>query len=207
MTQELLEAITTRRSIRTYQQNQVPESLIHELLKAAQWAPSAHNAQPWRFIVITDNSVKRELAESMAREWIGDLTSDGVSPGIRRGRSEGSIKCFTHAPVLIVSAITMEEMDRYPDEKRQHIEHTMAIQSLAVAVQNLLLAAHAKGLGSCWFCAPLFCQDTVRRVLGIPAEVEPQALITLGYPAEQPEPPPRKSLKEIAFKDRWSEGF
>jgi len=79
----------------------------------------------------------------------------------------------------------------------------MATQSLAAAIQNILLAAHAKGLGACWFCAPLFCQETVRRVLGMPDEVEPQALIVIGYPAEQPEPPPRKSLKEIVFKDYW----
>jgi len=67
----------------------------------------------------------------------------------------------------------------------------------------MLLAAYGEGLGSCWFCAPLFCQDVVRKVLEIPQNVDPQALITLGYPADEPNPPPRKALEEIVHQDRW----
>lgn len=73
-------------------------------------------------------------------------------------------------------------MDRYPDDKRNATEHTMAIQSTALAAQNLLLAAHHEGLGACWLCAPLFCPDVVVQTLDLPADWEPQALITLGYP-------------------------
>ena len=70
------------------------------------------------------------------------------------------------------------------------------MQSLGAAMQNLLLAAHAKGLGACWFCAPGFCKETVRAVLKIPDEVEPQALIAMGYPAEKP---PRHLEKFLAI--------
>ena len=77
------------------------------------------------------------------------------------------------------------------------------MQSLGAAMQNLLLAAHAKGLGACWFCAPGFCKETVRKVLKIPDEVEPQALILMGYPDEQPPAPPKKMLKDYCFKNEW----
>jgi len=99
--------------------------------------------------------------------------------------------------------MTMEDMDSYPDERRQRAERTMAIQSVAASVQNFLLAASALGLGACWYCAPLFCPDVVREILGIPEGVEPQALIAVGYPNEEPEPPPRKPLEEVVYLERW----
>jgi F420 biosynthesis protein FbiB-like protein len=147
------------------------------------------------------------LAEAMADKWANDLTMDGISQDVYKHLVEKSIKRFTHAPLLIVASIGMEDMDTYPDQIRQKIERTMAIQSLAAAVQNILLAAHSEGLGSCWFCAPLFCQDTVRKILRAPGTIEPQALITLGYPSEEVETPPRKPLAEVVFKDRWGEKF
>jgi nitroreductase len=78
----------------------------------------------------------------------------------------------------------MADMDSYSDEKRQHSENVMAIQSAAMAGQNLLLAAHARGLGACWMCAPLFCPALARTTLDLPPDWEPQGLITIGYPAE-----------------------
>ncbi|MEM2273432.1 MAG: nitroreductase family protein [Candidatus Bathyarchaeia archaeon] len=195
--------IKGRRSIRSFSSKSAPQDLILKLIDAARWAPSAHNAQPWRFIIIADPEVKRRLAEAMASDWLRDLEKNHVPPEDSRKLVEGSIKRFSEAPVLIVAAITMREMHKYPDRRRQRFEHLMATQSLAAAIQNILLAAHAEGLGACWFCAPLFCQETVRKILKMPRDIEPQALITVGYPAESPEPPPRKPLKEIAFKDYW----
>ncbi|MEM0049207.1 MAG: nitroreductase family protein [Candidatus Bathyarchaeia archaeon] len=195
--------IKDRRSIRLFLPKNVPQDLVLRLIDAARWAPSAHNAQPWRFIVIFDPIVKKKLAEAMASDWLRDLERDGVPQEEAKRLAEESIKRFSEAPVLIIAAITMREMHKYPDRRRRRFEHLMATQSLAAAIQNLLLTAHAEGLGACWFCAPLFCQETVRRVLRIPRDVEPQALIALGYPAESPKPPPRKPIKEIAFKDYW----
>ena len=97
----------------------------------------------------------------------------------------------------------MREMDDYPDEQRKKAEDIMGVQSVAAAIQNMLLVAHDEGIGACWFCAPLFCPNVIRRVLKIPQHVDPQALITLGYPTANPDPPPRKSLEEIVDQDYW----
>ena len=87
-------------------------------------------------------------------------------------------------------------MDHYLDHKRAQAEHLMAVQSVAMAVQNLLLAAHAEGLGACWMCAPLFCPDVVAQALALPTEWQAQALVTLGYPASAGKPPVRRPLAE-----------
>lgn len=181
----------------------VPEATLLRIIEAARWAPSAHNSQPWRFIIITDTKIKKRLAEEMASDWLRDLESDGVPAEVSKKLVEESIRRFTETPAIIIAAIVMGEMQKYPDRRRQRLEHLMATQSLAAAIQNILLAAHAEGLGTCWFCAPLFCQETVRKVLGIPQGVEPQALIAVGYPAESPEPPARKPLKNIVFLNYW----
>ena len=89
----------------------------------------------------------------------------------------------------------MIDMDTYPDAARSHHEWTMAVQSAAMAGQNLLIAAHAEGLGACWMCAPLFCPDVVSDTLALPEDWQPQALITLGYPAESREKT-RRALEE-----------
>ncbi len=92
------------------------------------------------------------------------------------------------APVVILACLTMSDMDKYPDARRGNAERIMAIQSVAAAIQNFLLAAHALGLGAGWMCAPLFAPDEARAALDLPADWEPQALITLGYPAQEPQP-------------------
>ena len=192
-----------RRSIRTYSSKEVSKGVLFRILEATAWAPSAHNAQPWRFIVVTNAAVKRKLAENLASSWDADLNLEGVSTEKRVRLTGTSIERFTNAPIVIIVCLTRENMNRYPDKRRQKIEHIMAIQGVAAAIENMLLAVHAEGLGSCWFCAPLFCQNTVRKVLKIPSFIEPQALITIGYPAERLAPPKRKTVEEIAYRNFW----
>jgi coenzyme F420-0:L-glutamate ligase/coenzyme F420-1:gamma-L-glutamate ligase len=198
---DVFDAIIERRSIRKYKPHPTSQELIKKVLTAAGWAPSAHNAQPYRFIVLKSTSIKRELAEAMAEAWAVDMAREGakIETEIRRGRAER----FAAAPVLVLACLSMDGMRKFIDEKRQMSERDSAVQSLGAALQNLLLAAHAKGLGACWFCAPAFCRETVRKVLSIPADVEPEALIALGYPAEKPPVPHRKLLSDFCFKDKW----
>ena len=195
------DAIKKRRSVRKYLARPVPQEAIEEVLVAAGWAPSAHNTQPWRFIILADRSVKRELAEAMAESWAADIAKDGLN--IDPEKIKFRVERFATAPVLILACLTIDGMDNFPDEKRQKCERDLAMQSLAAALENMLLAAHSLGLGACWFCAPAFCKETVREALEIPVEVEPQALIALGFPAEEPPAPPKKPLGDYCFRNTW----
>lgn len=112
-----------------------------------------------------------------------------------------SYQRITQAPVVIVVFLTLEDMDVYSDKQRNHYEYIMAVQSTAMAVQNLLLSAHAAGLGACWMCAPLFCIDTVLTALQAPAHWKPQSIITMGYPVNKPLDKPRKILSEIYIRE------
>ena len=180
-----LELIRSRRSIRRYTGDPVPGKLVEQLLTAATWAPSAHNRQPWRFAILEDGATKARLAAAMGERLRRDLAADGLdAAAIERdaGRAYGRI---SGAPLLILLCLTLADMDDYPDARRRGHEMTMAVQSAAMAGQNLLLAAHALGLGACWLCAPLFCPDVVSATLALPPDWQPQGLITVGYPAEE----------------------
>ena len=182
---DLIELIQTRRSIRRYTGEAVPVALVERLLTAATWAPSAHNRQPWRFVVMEDALTKANLAAAMGRRLRRDLAAHGLdAEAIERdaGRPYARI---SGAPLLILLCMTLADMDDYPDARRRGHETTMAAQSVAMAGQNLLLAAHALGLGACWLCAPLFCPDVVSATLALPPDWQPQGLITAGYPAEE----------------------
>lgn len=157
---------------------------IDRLLEAAIWAPSAHNRQPWRFAVITGATEKSRLAKAMGVRLRADRTADGDPADEIEQDIKRSYARLTGAPVLIVLCTSMVDMDSYPDQRRARNEETMAIQSTAMAGQNILLMAHAMGLGACWLCAPLFVPDLVRKTLELPSDWEPQGLITLGYSAQ-----------------------
>jgi coenzyme F420-0:L-glutamate ligase / coenzyme F420-1:gamma-L-glutamate ligase len=196
---ELWQLIQTRRSVRRYTAAPVPVALVERLLEAAIWAPSAHNRQPWRFCVVMAEATKSRLSEAMSAQWRQDLQGDGADVAAVERRIAISHARLTGAPVLILAAVCMEEMDHYPDERRSEAEWIMAVQSVALACQNLLLAAHQNGLGACWMCAPLFVPDLVRSVLELPASWQPQALLTLGYPAEVKE----KRREPLASRVVW----
>jgi coenzyme F420-0:L-glutamate ligase / coenzyme F420-1:gamma-L-glutamate ligase len=184
---EKINWIMSRRSIRRYRSDPVPPEMVTQLLSAAAWAPSAHNRQPWRFAVIQNQDTKDRLAQAMGAKLRTDLQADHVPPDLIEKDAARSYQRLTQAPLLILLCLSMADMDRYPDAARQQHEWLMAAQSTALAGQNLLLAAHALGLGACWMCAPLFCSDVVKSSLSLPDDWEPQALITIGYPAEQKE--------------------
>ena len=203
MSLNLLDIIKDRRSVKEYSSREVSKEVLFRILEAGRWAPSAHNAQPWRFIVIKDSALKHKIAVDMTRRWNEDLSKNGIPKEQRESLIKASVDQFGNAPIIIVACLAMEGMDEYPDDQRKKIENVMAVQSVAAAIENVLLAAHGEGLGSCWFCAPLFCPDIVRKTLKIPTHIAPQALITLGYPANKPNPPPRKPLEDIIHQDCW----
>ncbi len=197
------EFIVNRRSIRKYKKKSIPQSQITRIVEMGKWAPSAHNAQPWRFFILQTSEEKEKLARAMGNMFRLDLERDKENPKIIDKLVQASIERFSSAPVLILACLTMQPMDSYPDEKRQQAEFVMAIQSVAAALQTILLAAHAEGVATCWFCAPLFCPDVVQRTLGLSEEFLPQALVTMGIADETPEPPIRHPFEEFAtFVDK-----
>jgi coenzyme F420-0:L-glutamate ligase / coenzyme F420-1:gamma-L-glutamate ligase len=180
----LMETLLTRRSIRRYKPDPVPRELVESLLTAAVWSPSAHNRQPWRFAVVETSAQKETLATAMGARLRRDLEADGVPEAVIEADTSRSYSRIIGAPVLIALCLSMVDMDTYTDEKRNHNEYLMAVQSVAMAGQNILLAAHDAGLGACWMCAPLFCPEVVGAALALPEDWQPQALLTIGYPAE-----------------------
>jgi len=190
------QTIFGRRSIRRYRPEPVPRELLERLLTAAIWAPSAHNRQPWRFAVITDTERKEALAAAMARRWRRDLIREGWEEAAIRAKVQRSRARLTQPPVLVVGCLTMRDMDAFDDPLLDEAERVMAIQSVALALGNLMLAAHHEGLSSCWLCAPLFAQTEVRQALDLPADWQPQAIIALGWPDETRESE-RRPLEEV----------
>lgn len=158
-------AIKRRRSIRKYQRGVVEEAKLKRVLEAARIAPSATNAQPWRFVVVKTKEVREELRSSYDREW------------------------FWRAPVIICACGLKGEAWRRRDG-RSYLD-----VDVAIAVDHLILAATAEGLGSCWIAN--FDPKEVKRILDLPENVEPIVLTPLGYPAATPRPTSRKMLDEI----------
>jgi F420 biosynthesis protein FbiB-like protein len=192
--------IRGRRSIRRYQPEAIPADALQRILEAATWAPSAHNRQPWRFAVLTDQVEREALARRMGELLRAARTADGDDIQDIEGDVSRSYNRIAGAAAAVVVFMTMEDMDTYPDARRSRAEELMAVQGAAMATQSLLLAAHAEGLGACWMCAPLFCQEEVGAALGVPAHWQAQALITLGYPASKGKPASRRPLPEVMFE-------
>lgn len=174
--------IGQRRSVRRYLPGPIARAVIERLLLAATQAPSAHNRQPWRFAVLADAADKEILAAAMGQRLRQDRTADGDDPQAIEADVGRSYARLTEAPAVIVVCIDTRDMDQYPDERRRNAEHLMAVQSTAMAAQNLLLAAEQEGLGACIMCAPLFCPEVVVDALGLPEAWQAQMLVTLGSP-------------------------
>jgi coenzyme F420-0:L-glutamate ligase / coenzyme F420-1:gamma-L-glutamate ligase len=195
----LRDLLRTRRSVRRFKTDPVPDSVLRDILHTATFAPSAHNRQPWRFVVLTDSQAKIHLSDAMAEEFQRDLEQDQVPPEEIAKRVNRSRERITSAPVVVILCLDMSEMDEYPDTRRKKAEYIIATQSAANAGMQLLLAAHAEGLAGVWVCSPMFAQETVQKALNISSKWEPQAMFLLGYPIETPALRERKPLEEIVI--------
>jgi F420 biosynthesis protein FbiB-like protein len=197
---DLQAIIKGRRSVRRYAAATVSPNLVDRLLTAAVSAPSAHNRQPWRFAVLDDAVWKERLATAMGNRLRADRLADGDDLGAVEQDVARSYARITEAPLVILVCLDTQDMDQYPDERRRAAEHVMAIQSTAMAMQNILLAAHAVGMGACVMCAPLFCGPAVVAALQLPDGWEPQSLVTLGPPADSGKQRPRLPLDRIVWR-------
>jgi F420 biosynthesis protein FbiB-like protein len=191
--------IRSRRSVREFLSDPIPREMLEAILEAATWAPSAHNRQPWRFVVLTGADYKRKLASEMGAKFYEDLLAGGLSEEEIQRVVSRSRRRIESAPVVVLLCLDATLGDPYPDESRQQAEYLMGVQSVALAGGTLLLAAHAAGLGGVWVCAPLFAPEIVRTALALPEHWEPVGLILLGTPARIPAPRPRAPVSEVAL--------
>lgn len=193
----LRDFLRSRRSIRRFKPDVVPDSVLSDILLTSTYAPSAHHRQPWRFVVVTDSSVKKHLADEMAIAFEQDLQQDNLPQAEIEKLINRSKSRINSAPVVIMLCLDMTDMNQYQDKKRNRTEFLTATQSVANAGMQLLLAAHAEGLGGVWVCSPIFAQEAVQRALDISKDWEPQAMFLIGYPLDIPKARERKKLEEI----------
>ena len=199
-TDTLATLLQSRRSVRKFQDRPVSRELIEQVIEAARWAPSPHGRQPWRFVVLTRQEPKIQLADRMGDTWRQNLQMDGQDAEIVNIRLEKSRQRILNAPVIIIPCLYLEDLDHYPDERRRADEKTMAIQSIGAAIQNMLLMAYDLGLDAGWMCAPLFCPEVVCEALDLDPRLIPQALITIGYAAADPQRRERLPLSSLIVR-------
>ncbi len=168
---DTFETIFTRRSVRRYRDVPVEWEKVGHVLEAGRAAPSAGNLQNWRFIVVTSGGQRDGIAEaSLNQKWMAK------------------------APVHIVVTSEVKKVEIFYGLRGERL---YSVQNCAAAIQNMLLAAHAQGLGACWVGA--FDEDMVRRICGIPGQSRPQAIITLGYEEGKAKDPGRTALYTVTF--------
>jgi coenzyme F420-0:L-glutamate ligase / coenzyme F420-1:gamma-L-glutamate ligase len=198
--EQILALVQSRRSVRKFSQRAVKRESLVRVLEAARWAPSNHNRQPWRFVVLEDRSQIVRLAEIVGAELSGRLKS---LPAVASGYGSefaGYATFFAGAPVLIV--VLHKRPVRFSTALLKDIDQPELVSgeplSSAMAVQNLLLATHALGLGGCVLTAPLIVREVVVGELNLPAGYDLTCLVALGHPDETPAQPRRKSIEQIA---------
>jgi len=195
MGMRLEEALASRRSIRRFDGRPVPHQVVRDLIAMACTAPAPHHSRPWRFVAIESASARARLAEAMAEAWRRDLEADDVPPQERKRLLRRPRRQIDEAPALLVACLVLEGAHLWPDQRRRLAERDMYVQSLGAALQNLMLAAHGRGLGSYIMGAPLFCRQAVASALALPPDYEPSFLVALGYPRPGWAPPPRPEIR------------
>jgi nitroreductase len=201
---ELFEAISTQRAIRRLKPDPVPDSIIRQVLAQAICAPSGGNRQLWSFVVVRDAATRARLGELYREAWgevmklpyyAGAAKEPPASPAGKLVASASYLsEHLGEAPVLILACIAL-------DAGTSATLTTGA--SIYPAVQNLMLAARALGVGSCLTTIHKFRDREVKELLGIPANVETAALIPLGYPRGKFTPARRKPVTDVTYSDRW----
>jgi nitroreductase len=163
----LIEIIKERRSVRRFQAKEIPEEIIQELIEALIWAPSAGNLQSRKFYFVFNQDIKEKVAKAaMDQKFIAQA-------------------------FLVVVGCTNDEIQWKYGEKGKNI---YTICDVAMAIQNMILLAYEKGLGTC--PVGLFNEEQVSEILNIPKNLQPILIIPVGYPDQNPSPPERVSLKE-----------
>ena len=210
---DFLTLVHSRRSVRRFTPDAVPDEAIQKILEAGRWAMSGANAQPWEFVVVRDTDMRAKLVES----WFGPhkemyaieqtRTPEYQMTPLRRFSTEPP---FKDAPVLIVGVVVLGDRRTYQATVlganflvNEGAADAIYLKNMANATQNLHLAAAAAGLGSMWASVPRVWGEAIKRILDIPAVLEVHTIVALGYPAYQPGTASRRELADMVHYDRY----
>jgi nitroreductase len=205
---DFFDVATTQRAIRRLKPDPIPEAAVRQIMDAAICAPSGGNRQGWSFLIVRDPAKRARLGELYREAWAELMKvpyyrdAAAAPPDSPAGKMLASARHLSEhlgeAPVLVVACVGLDP----------GVKATLTTgASIYPAVQNLMLAARALGIGSCLTTIHRFRDAQVKELLGIPADVETAALIPLGYPRGKFGRPPRRPLREVAFGDRWGQLF
>jgi len=193
------EAVPARRSVREFTDDPVEPDAVRRAVAAALTAPAPHHSAPFRFGWLRDPARRTRLLDAMARRWRADLAGDGRSSAeIERRLARGDI--LRRAPELLLPFLVPDAAHHYPDDARNAAEATMFTVAGGAAVQSLLVALAAEGLGSCWVGSTIFAADTARAVLDLPSSWLPLGAVAVGYPAG-----PASPRAPVGLEDRLLE--
>lgn len=206
--------VDTQRALRRFRPDPVPDAAIRRVIEAATRAPSARGAEPWFFVVVRDPILRRTIGEHYQRAWdVGEQFTTATDADrdvkdrphyVRMMTSARALAAsFAEAPVLIVCCLDHAQLGPIAGPDGELRSPVAAYASIFPAVQNLLLAARALGLGSTLTTLHRGFEDALRPLLDIPASVEVAAIVPLGYPRDRFGPTRRKPVDEVTFVDRW----
>lgn len=219
----IFETIYSARAMRRFKTDPVPDAIISRVLDAAIRAPSAGNSQDWLFIVITDAAQRQRVGDIYRRAsmWVRQVYENNPPAGdANRRQYQRMLKSgfYLHehmadAPVLIVPCLRLHQPslpEALPEEARNAIAREFpwrAGASIYPAVQNIILACRALGLGTVLTTNHMLLEDEMKQVLGLPPDVVTFGLMPIGYPTGRFGPVVRKPIAEVAFRDRFPQGW
>ena len=197
---ELFDVLRERRSVRRFRPEPVDRGLVLSLVEAASLAPSSHNRQDGEFAIACGPAVVARMAAIVRTKWESLAARRGGGGAVAEAlaASVGHFDWFGEAPAVIAVSVKRPEsfLVALAGERARAVSGAFA--SAAMAAQNLMLAAHAHGLGSCCLTGALIAEEELKELLGVGTRRELVCLIALGYPAERPSMPPRKPAAAIA---------
>lgn len=221
---DLFEALNTSRSLRRLKPDPIPDDIVRKVIEAGTKAPSGSNQQNWRFLAVTDSKKRAALAELYRKgaELIGlrNYGEEGQPGGGGGDRSQRLIAnsvqyLIDHIQdpplLLLLCAVPLpapEPPSDYepPPKVVQWIQRTEPA-GILLAVQNIMLACRAFGLGTCPTTLHLLHEDEVKNLLGIPADAKTFVMLPIGYPTDKIGPVGRKPVEDVTFRDGWGKSW